>query len=538
LAGFIEVWMDVILKFPKFLTMRWRVLGNLALLLVCAIHESFGAESAASASDEVIARAACSACHLFPDPRLLDKTIWPAHIFPKMRLYMGLDKVDTRISQDAELLTKAGFFPAAPMIPESSWQRITNWYVTKAPPATNTPSRNDLIPVGMKQFKVMASRVRRSPPLTTMVQIDPSEHVVFTSDATEQTLDVLGPAGELIASSNVGNIITSIQKAEDGFYLGCIGHFFPKEDRKGQVIFLKRSGAGLERHVLLSDLPRVAHIEVADLNEDGKPDFALSMFGFLTGRFSWFENLGDLKYKEHILYNKPGAVKSVAYDFNKDGHRDLAVLFGQDTDGMLLFTNDGKGNFSQSDIFRRAPVYGHAYFELADFNGDGEMEFLVANGDNGDYESPPKPYHGVRIYGKKGDRYEELYFYPQHGAFKSVARDFDGDGDLDIATVSFFPDYESSPRESFVLLENKGNMKFEPSTFRECIAGRWLTMDAGDIDGDGDIDMVLASLIRMPTIVPDFLKKLWEEKSPSVLYLINQRNNLTNTIPRPISSEK
>ena len=500
-----------------------------ALLLVLSAR-SFAAElSVAAASDEVVARAACSACHLFPDPRLLDRTIWPAHIFPKMRLYMGLDKVDVNASEDAQALAKIGYFPAAPLIPESSWQRITNWYMARAPgPTTNTPLRNDLISVGLKHFKVLAPKVRHTPPLTTFVQIDAAERVVFTADATEQGLDVLGPSGEPLSSSKIGNIITSMQKAGDGFYLGCIGHFFPKEDRKGQVLFLKRTERGLERHVLLSDLPRVAHIELADFNEDGKTDFALSMFGFLSGRFSWFENLGEMKYKEHVLYNKPGAVKSVAYDFNRDGHRDIAVLFGQETDGILLFTNDGKGNFKQSDIFRRAPVYGHAYFELADFNGDGEMEFLAANGDNGDYESPPKPYHGVRIYQKKGDRYEEIYFYPQHGAFKSVARDFDGDGDLDIASVSFFPDYQNSPRESFIMLENKGQMKFEASTFQECIAGRWLTMDAGDVDGDGDIDMVLASLIRMPTIVPDFLQKLWEQKSPSVLYLINQQKSPTN----------
>ncbi len=270
----------------------------LCALLLAFCATPFAAElSITNASDEVIARAACSTCHLFPDPRLLDKTIWPVHIFPKMRLYMGLDKVDVKASKDAQELMKAGFFPAAPLIPESSWNRITNWYMAKAPMPTNTPSRNEAIQLGMKQFKIVVPRARRTPPLTTFVQIDPAERVVFTADAAEQAFDVLGPAGELIASSKVGNIITTMQKADDGFYLGCIGHFFPNEDRRGQVIFLKNTERGLERNVLLSDLPRIAHIELADFNKDGKVDFSLSMFGFLTGRFSWFENLGDMKYK-------------------------------------------------------------------------------------------------------------------------------------------------------------------------------------------------------------------------------------------------
>jgi hypothetical protein len=512
------------LKFRVIVTSNRRALYLLALCMLALYCRA--AENTPAAVSEMLARTACSACHYFPDPRLLDKTIWAQHIHPKMRLYMGLDKVDVKVSKDAELLAAAGYFPIVPMIPEESWQRITNWYHAKAPApksATNTPSRNEHISLGLKNFKVVAPKQRRDPPLTTFVQIDPADRVVYTSDANVQTLDVLSPAGERITSIPVGNIVTSVARAENDFYVGAIGHFFPKEERRGQVILLKRTESGAERRVLLSDLPRVAHIELGDFNKDGKTDFALSMFGFLTGRFSWFENSGEDKYAEHILYNKPGAVKSVAHDFNKDGHVDIAALFGQETDGMLLFTNDGKGNFKQSEIFRRAPTYGHAYFELADFNGDGDMDILVANGDNGDYESPPKPYHGVRIFLNKKGTFEEGYFFPQHGAFKAVARDFDGDGDLDIASVSFFPDYESSPRESFVLLENKGGLKFEASTFPQCIVGRWLTMDANDIDGDGDIDIVLASMIEMPTVVPAQLKSLWQKNSPSVLYLINQQ---------------
>lgn len=488
-----------------------------ALALAVQLHTA-----AQTISSEVAARAACSACHLFPDPSLLERRIWTDEVFPKMRMYMGLDKVDPAQGPDAALLYQRGFFPAAPMIDEQTWSRVTNYIIANAPGPTNTPSRNDLIPVAMQQFRVRAPRARRNPPLTTMVRIDRQEGGIFFADANEQTLEILTPAGESAGSARIGNIVTSMQRVPEGFLLGCIGHFFPREERRGQVILLKKTAAGLERHELFNNLPRVAHLETGDFNGDGRIDFALSMFGFMTGRFSWYENQGNDKYVEHQLFNKPGAVRSVAHDFDKDGALDLAVLFGQETDGMLMFVNDGKGRFKQTDVFRRPPSFGHDYFEIADFDGDGEMEFLVANGDNGDYESPPKPYHGVRIYMKKGGKYDEVFFYPQHGAFKAVARDFDKDGDLDIASVSYFPDYQSSPRESFVYLENKGGMKFEASTFRECIGGRWLTMDADDIDGDGDIDMVLGSNIRMPTIVPDFLKDIWEKSSPSVLFLVNQ----------------
>ena len=153
------------------------------------------------------------------------------------------------------------------------------------------------------------------------------------------------------------------------------------------------------------------------------------------------------------------------------------------------------------------------------------MDFIVANGDNGDYESPPKPYHGLRIYlAEPNGKYTEKYFYPMHGAFGVKARDFDKDGDIDIASVAFFPDYTNNPRDSFVYLDNNGKLEFTASTFKECIAGRWIALDAGDIDGDGDDDIALASLIRMPTVVPKELTEMWEKSGPSVLVLRNQIN--------------
>ena len=64
----------------------------------------------------------------------------------------------------------------------------------------------------------------------------------------------------------------------------------------------------------------------------------------------------------------------------------------------------------------------------------------------------------------------------------------------------------------------------KPNTFRTCISGRWLTMDAGDVDGDGDIDLALGNYTYGPDKaihVPEFLIKTWEQRGPPVMILYN-----------------
>ena len=260
-------------------------------------------------------------------------------------------------------------------------------------------------------------------------------------------------------------------------------------------------------------------LPISDLNHDGRTDYLVCEFGNLTGALSWMENLGDNKFKHHVISPVPGAIKAYIRDENHDGLPDLWVLFAQGDERISLFTNLGNGNFSERKVLRFPPSYGSSYFEMADFNNDGYPDIVYTCGDNADYSTVLKPYHGVYIFLNDGrNNFTQKYFFPINGCYKAMARDFDGDGDLDIACISFFADYAHQPEEGFVYLENKGNFEFQPYSLPEGKLGRWVTMDAADLDGDGKTDILLGNF----SIAPSFIKPAipWTQ-GPPFLFLKN-----------------
>ncbi len=101
-------------------------------------------------------------------------------------------------------------------------------------------------------------------------------------------------------------------------------------------------------------------------------------------------------------------------------------------------------------LLRFPQVIGSDYLELQDLNGDGLANILISNGDNWDYSAVLKPYHGYRIYENKGDgRFEEAWFYPHYGAAKAMTVDIYDDGDLDLATIAFFDEWENPGKQFF-----------------------------------------------------------------------------------------
>lgn len=480
--------------------------------------------SADVARGRQLAQTYCQTCHLLPDPALLDKISWEKGALPYMAPWLGMAPPDLESPREPPIHSGTNLFPIAPILLPADWRLIGDYYRSAAPEAPIPQIPHAAVQAGLPQFTVKTLAYQRPVPMTSLVKIDAANHRLFVGDAMTRTLEALDSAGQRQFAVEFDSGPISLTLKAGAMDLTLIGRFSPSDETKGKLLRLQPAPDDMKIGKLLGSLRRPTDTAFADLNGDGREDFIVCQFGHHLGRLSWFENLGD-DVKEHVLADRPGAIRSQVYDVNHDGRPDIFALFGQAREGLSLFLNQGHNEFTETILIQQHPAFGYTYFELVDFNQDGHIDILTTNGDNGEYISPPKNYHGVRVYLNDGhNRFEEKFFFPLNGAYKAVALDFDQDGDLDIAAVSFFPDYRKSPDESFVYLENQGGLVFKAYSFPESTAGRWVTMDAGDLDGDGDADIVLGSLIIAPTTIPipSSISEAWKTNRLAVLLLDNK----------------
>jgi hypothetical protein len=466
----------------------------------------------------------CQTCHLLPDPSMATKTIWVDHILPNMGPRLGIFQYKGKAYPSSKNSTQIpkGFYPDSALISPEDWQAILYYYGTFAPDSLAPQKRN--MPISEKN-SLFASNLppnQRPNPVATMVSIDPGSKQLFWDDGLLGKLFIYDLHLKLKDSIRTGSMIVDMKKEGDKILLCDIGIINPNDGRHGRIWLWegkRKNNKGDSLTLVADSLRRPVQMVSADLNQDGMQDLVVCEFGNLLGELAWLENMGDHKYIKHALREVPGAIHAIVEDFNHDGLPDIWVLFAQGNEGIVLFVNKGHGQFEAHDILRFPAIFGSTSFELADFNGDGYADILYSAGDNADFSQILKPYHGVYIFLNDGQQHFKLkYFYPIHGCFKAMARDFDGDGDLDIAAISYFADYQYQPEEGFVYLENKGGLSFEASSLPEAKSGRWLTMDAGDLDGDGMTDIVIGNFSVGP--IPIHPLQDWK-KGPGFLLLKN-----------------
>lgn len=490
-----------------------------------------GCTSSEAPTNEQLAQTHCGSCHAFPDPELLDRTTWEESVLPQMALRMGIAPSninDPKIQQSYYHLTESGLYPRPALISNEDREKINNYYLSLAP--DSLPATSGSLSV-TEQF-VPHQPEQELPPAVTCVYFHPENQQMLVSDHTQGKLLAIGSEGKAQPMMTQNKLVSHIQSLphnqpnQSSLLITYLGEDIRPGDRpSGEVaeVILTSDTVLSYQKLDLPDLPRVTQALYVDLVGDSVPELLTCNFGYLNGRLSFWQKNESGSYEESVIRNEAGAQWAIPQDVNEDGKMDLLVLWGQSDERIAFYQNQGDGSFEEKVLLRFSPSYGSSYFELADFDGDGLQDILYTCGDNADYSPILKPYHGVYIFRNQGDQqYEQVYFFPMNGAYRALARDFDQDGDLDVAAVSFFADYAHRPEEGFVYLEQQKLFQFQANTLPIYELGRWITLDAGDIDQDGDLDLVLGNCSTAGGF-DRTLDKQWKEGPPYVI-LENQQN--------------
>lgn len=282
----------------------------------------------------------------------------------------------------------------------------------------------------------------------------------------------------------------------------------------GRIVWLR--GPSFADTVELATLAAGEHrLAIVDVDVDGHEDIL-----FADDDLSWVRNLGAGAFEDEVwIVPGLGANALAADDIDNDGDID-AVVTG--TDGVSLLEGDGLGGFSPATSVSSDPLLRPA---LADLDGDDDLDVILsgsalylADNDAGNIGVPielaPIVSHEYALADLDGDSDLDLlastgtfpnpavWYLNEGGLFGAAqslldvqaiavlaAADIDSDADIDPLFVALDDGYR------VLSLDNLGGGVFGEqlalSDFFIGEGGEQITV--GDLDGDADLDVVVAA---------------------------------------------
>jgi len=243
-------------------------------------------------------------------------------------------------------------------------------------------------------------------------------------------------------------------------------------------------------------------LAVGDVNNDGLDDFyfggALPYEGqlFIQTQEGKFKSSQIEFWKQEKMHEDVGAT---FLDIDSDGDQDLYVVSGgieelRDMNLMRdrLYLNDGEGNFtSSSELIPEMSHIGSCVVP-ADFDNDGDVDlFLGGRRIHENYALPADSYLLRNSNGRlENVTNEEAPEFSGLGLVTdAVWSDYDGDNDLDLIVVGEWMSVTLFNNDSGKLkkVENRNNGL-------DNLSGWWWSIEASDIDNDGDDDYILGNM--------------------------------------------